>query len=36
MQARQMITHNHWMLNDQKHNIPSYHVKPGDVLTLRK
>ena len=33
---RQMITHNHWMLNDQKHNIPSYHVKPGDVLTLRK
>lgn len=36
MQARQMITHNHWMLNGQKHNIPSYHVKPGDTLTLRK
>ncbi len=36
MQARQMITHNHWMLNGQKHNIPSYYVKPGDVLTLRK
>lgn len=36
MQARQMITHGHWLLNGTKHNIPSYCVKPGDVLTVRK
>ena len=36
MQARQMMTHGHWLLNGQKHNVPSYHVKQGDVLTLRK
>jgi small subunit ribosomal protein S4 len=35
MQARQMITHGHWLLNGKKHNIPSYFVKQGDVLTLR-
>lgn len=36
MQARQMITHGHWLLNGVKHNIPSYFVKPGDVLSVRK
>ena len=36
MQARQMITHGHWLLNGVKHNIPSYYVKPGDVLSVRK
>lgn len=36
MQARQMITHGHWLLNDVKHNIPSYYMKPWDVLSLRK
>jgi small subunit ribosomal protein S4 len=36
MQARQMITHGHWLLNGVKHNIPSYHVKPGDELKVRK
>lgn len=36
MQARQMMTHGHWLLNGQKHNVPSYYVKQGDVLTLRK
>lgn len=35
MQARQMITHGHWKLNGRKHNIPSYFMKPGDVLSLR-
>ena len=34
MQARQMITHGHWLLNGIKHNIPSYYIKPGDVLTV--
>jgi small subunit ribosomal protein S4 len=36
MQSRQMMTHGHWLLNGIKHNIPSYYMKPGDVLTLRK
>lgn len=36
MQARQMITHGHWLLNGVKHNIPSYYTKPGDVLSVRK
>lgn len=35
MQARQMMTHGHWLLNGKKHNIPSYFVKEGDVLALR-
>jgi len=36
MQARQMITHGHFLLNGKKHNIPSYLVKPGDVIELRE
>lgn len=36
IQARQMVTHGHWTLNGRKHNIPSYFVKPGDVLALRE
>ena len=35
MQARQMVTHGHYLLNGKKHNIPSYYVKPGDVVVLR-
>lgn len=35
MQARQIVTHGHLLLNDKKHNIPSYYVKPGDVITVR-
>jgi len=36
MQARQMITHWHFLLNGKKHNIPSYLVKPGDVIQLKE
>jgi len=36
IQARQMITHGHFLLNWKKHNIPSYLVKPGDVIELRE
>lgn len=35
IQARQMITHWHFLLNGNKHNIPSYLVKKGDVLELK-
>jgi small subunit ribosomal protein S4 len=36
MQARQMVTHGHFLLNGQKHNIPSTFLKPGDVVTVKK
>lgn len=36
IQARQMITHWHFLLNGIKHNIPSYLVKKGDVIELRE
>lgn len=35
MQARQMVTHGHFSLNGQKHNVPSYYVQPGDVIKVR-
>ena len=31
-QARQMITHRHYTVNGQRVNIPSYMIKPGDVV----
>lgn len=36
MQARQMMSHGHWLLNGKKHNIPSSFLKVWDVLELRK
>lgn len=35
IQARQMISHGHFLLNDKKHNIPSTFVKVGDKITLK-
>jgi small subunit ribosomal protein S4 len=34
-QARQLITHNHFLINNKKMNIPSYLVKPGDVISVK-
>ena len=34
-QARQMVRHNHFLVNDRKVNIPSYQVSVGDVIQLR-
>lgn len=34
-QARQLVSHKHIVVNGQVVNIPSYHVKPGDVITIR-
>ncbi len=34
-QARQLTTHRHIVVNGQVVNIPSYHVKPGDVISIR-
>ena len=36
IQARQMITHGHFLLNGKKHNVPSYLVKQWDVLELKE
>ena len=34
--ARQMVTHRHIKVNGQTINIPSYTLKPGDVVTLKE
>lgn len=33
--ARQLVTHGHFEVNGRKVNIPSYRVKPGDVVTVK-
>ena len=35
-QARQIVRHGHIQVNGRKVNIPSYVVKPGDVLEVRE
>ncbi|CAK8710986.1 MAG: 30S ribosomal protein S4 [Candidatus Electrothrix sp. AW2] len=35
-QARQFVRHNHFLINGNKVNIPSYQVKPGDVIGLKE
>lgn len=34
--ARQLVTHGHFLVNDKNVNIPSYQVKPNDVIMLKK
>ena len=35
-EARQLFVHNHFLVNGKKVNIPSYQVKPGDVIKVRE
>jgi small subunit ribosomal protein S4 len=35
-QGRQMIRHKHFLINGHTVDIPSYEVKPGDVITLKE
>ncbi len=35
-QARQLIAHGHILVNGQKMDIPSYQMKPGDIITIRE
>jgi small subunit ribosomal protein S4 len=35
-QGRQLISHGHVQVNGQKVDIPSYQMKPGDLLTVRE
>lgn len=33
-QARQLVRHNHFLVNDRKVNIPSYSVNAGDIIQV--
>jgi small subunit ribosomal protein S4 len=33
--ARQLVSHGHFQVNGRKVNIPSFRVKPGDVVTVK-
>jgi len=35
-EARQLVLHTHFMVNQSKVNIPSFLVKPGDVIEVRE
>lgn len=35
-QARQLVNHAHFLVNDRKVDIPSYQVRPGDVVTVKE
>jgi small subunit ribosomal protein S4 len=35
-QARQLVRHGHMLVNGKKVNIPSFHVKTGDVVEVRE
>lgn len=34
--ARQLVNHGHMLVNGRKVNIPSYLVKPGEVISVRE
>ncbi len=34
-EARQLVTHGHFLVNGSKIDIPSYRIKPGDVISLK-
>jgi small subunit ribosomal protein S4 len=34
-QARQMVSHGHWQVNGRRVDIPSYQVKPEDIISIR-
>lgn len=35
-EARQLVTHGHFLVNGKKVDIPSYQVKPGDVIAVKE
>jgi small subunit ribosomal protein S4 len=35
-QARELVNHGHFCVNDRKVNIPSYHVRVGDKISIQK
>ena len=35
-QARQLVNHGHFLVNDGKVDIPSYQIRSGDVVTVKE
>ncbi|MEK7124874.1 MAG: 30S ribosomal protein S4 [Patescibacteria group bacterium] len=35
-QARQLVNHGHFLVNNKKVDIPSYTVRPGDTISIRE
>ena len=35
-QARQLVRHRHFLVNGKRVNIPSYQLRPGDVISVRE
>jgi small subunit ribosomal protein S4 len=35
-QARQLVGHGHFAVNGRATNVPSFHVKPGDLVSVRE
>jgi len=35
-QARQLVNHGHFLVNNKRVNIPSYQMKPGDMIQVRE
>src|SRR5262245_35072708 len=35
-QARQLVTHRHFLVNGRRVNVPSYQLKPGDVISVQE
>ena len=35
-QARQLIGHGHFLVNGRRVNVPSYQVKPGDIISVKE
>jgi small subunit ribosomal protein S4 len=34
-QARQLVRHGHWMINGRRVDIPSYQMRPDDVISIK-
>jgi small subunit ribosomal protein S4 len=34
-QARQLVLHGHWSVNGRRVNVPSYQVRPNDVISVK-
>ena len=34
-QARQFVRHGHWSVNGRRVDIPSYHVRPGEIIAVK-
>ena len=34
-QARQLVSHGHWQINGRRVDIPSYQIKPDDIISIK-